>query len=67
MEVRKNEPYKDHPLLGNEFSEGQYTYKVYQLASKLPNFFRPIVPKGEVHEEAHNGYPYCRTVLSNPG
>ena len=70
MEVRKNEPYKDHPLLGNEFSEGQYTYKVYKLASRVPNFVRMIVPKGsrgEVHEEAHNGYPYCRTVLSNPG
>ena len=69
MEVRKNEPYKDHPLLGNEFSEGQYTYKVYHLASKVPNFVRMIAPKGslEVHEEAHNGYPYCRTVLSNPG
>ena len=69
VEVRKNEPYKDHPLLGNEFSEGQYTYKVYHLASKVPNFVRMIAPKGslEVHEEAHNGYPYCRTVLSNPG
>jgi len=69
VEVRKNEPYQDHPLLGKEFSEGQYTYKVYHLASKVPKFVRMIAPEGslEVHEEAHNGYPYCRTVLSNPG
>ena len=28
-----------------------------------------IAPKGslEVHEEAWNAYPYCKTVLSNPG
>ena len=54
VEVQRNEPYKGHPLLGNEFSEGQYTYKVYKLASRVPNFVRMIVPKGsrgEVHEE----------------
>ena len=28
-----------------------------------------VAPKGslEVHEEAWNAYPYCKTVLSNPG
>ena len=74
VEVRKNEPYgpahgTPHALLGDQFNEGQYTYKVYHLASKVPQFVRMIAPKGslEVHEEAHNGYPYCRTVLSNPG
>ena len=28
-----------------------------------------VAPKGslEIHEEAWNAYPYCKTVLSNPG
>lgn len=69
VEVLKNEPYEDVPLLNGKFTSGQYTYKIYHLASKVPNFVRMIAPKGslEIHEEAWNGYPYCRTVLSNPG
>ncbi|KAF9815764.1 hypothetical protein SFRURICE_009281 [Spodoptera frugiperda] len=52
-----------------KFSSGQYTYKIYHLASKVPAFIRLLAPKGslEVHEEAWNAYPYCRTVLTNPG
>ncbi|XP_061722345.1 phosphatidylinositol transfer protein alpha isoform isoform X1 [Cydia pomonella] len=80
IEVIKNEPFKDYPLLGGpsnqssdinggKFSSGQYTYKIYHLASKVPAFIRLLAPKGslEVHEEAWNAYPYCRTVLTNPG
>ena len=69
VEVLKNEPYTGHPLLGDQFNEGQYTYKVYHLASKVPQFIRMITPKGslEIHEEAYNAYPYSKTVLSMPG
>jgi len=69
VEVQKNEPYDNVPLLGGKFMSGQYTYKIYHLASKVPQFVRMIAPKGslEVHEEAWNGYPYCKTVLTNPG
>jgi len=69
VEVQKNEPYEDVPLLGGKFNNGQYTYKIYHLASKVPSFVRMIAPKGslEIHEEAWNAYPYCKTVLSNPG
>lgn len=69
VEVRKNEPYDNVPLLGGKFTKGQYTYKVYHLASKVPSFVRYLAPKGslEIHEEAWNAYPYCKTVLSNPG
>ncbi|KAH9632696.1 hypothetical protein HF086_016895 [Spodoptera exigua] len=51
---------------GGKFSSGQYTYKIYHLASKVPAFIRLLAPKGslEVHEEAWNAYPYCRTVLT---
>ena len=69
VEVVKNEPFKDVPLLGGKFSEGQYTYKIYHLASKVPPIIKAIAPKGslEIHEEAWNAYPYCKTVLTNPG
>ncbi|CAG0915808.1 unnamed protein product [Notodromas monacha] len=69
IEVRKNEPFENYPLLGGEYSSGQYTYKVYHLASKVPAFLRFLAPKGslEIHEEAWNAYPYCKTVITNPG
>ncbi|KAL0266659.1 UNVERIFIED_CONTAM: hypothetical protein PYX00_009141 [Menopon gallinae] len=69
IEVLKNEPFDNHPLLSGEFSKGQYTYKIYHIASKVPAFIRLLLPKGslEIHEEAWNAYPYCRTVISNPG
>jgi len=68
IEVLKNEPYKDKPLLDGKYSNGQYTYKIYRLASKVPAFIRYLAPQGslEVHEEAWNAYPYCRTVVTNP-
>lgn len=66
IEVIKNEPFKDHPLLNGKYSSGQYTYKIYHLASKVPAFIRLLAPKGslEIHEEAWNAYPYCRTVIT---
>ncbi|XP_069684082.1 phosphatidylinositol transfer protein alpha isoform isoform X3 [Periplaneta americana] len=66
IEVLKNEPFDDHPLLGGKYRKGQYTYKIYHLASKVPAFIRLLAPKGslEVHEEAWNAYPYCKTVIS---
>jgi len=69
VEVVKNEPYDNVPLLNGKFTSGQYTYKIYHLASKVPGWVRAIAPKGslEIHEEAWNAYPYCKTVLSNPG
>ncbi|XP_015788938.1 phosphatidylinositol transfer protein alpha isoform-like [Tetranychus urticae] len=68
VEVIKNEPFQDYPLLGGKFTKGQYTYKIYHLASKVPPFVRYLAPKGslEIHEEAWNAYPYCKTVITNP-
>ena len=31
IEVLKNEPFENYPLLGDEYSKGQYTYKIYHL------------------------------------
>ena len=37
-----------------------------QTDSKVPKMIRALAPKGslEIHEEAWNCYPYCRTVIS---
>ena len=35
VEVLKNEPYDDVPLLNGKFTKGQYTHKIYHLASKV--------------------------------
>lgn len=66
IEVLKNEPFTDYPLLGGKYSSGQYTYKIYHLASKVPAFIRMLLPKNslEIHEEAWNAYPYCKTVIT---
>ena len=36
---------------------------------QVPSWIKIVAPKGslEIHEEAWNAYPYCKTVLSNPG
>jgi len=69
IEVQKNEPFDNYPLLGGKYNKGQYTYKIYHLKSKVPAFIRLLAPEGsmEIHEEAWNAYPYCRTVITNPG
>ena len=35
VEVLKNEPYDNVPLLNGKFTKGQYTYKIYRLESKV--------------------------------
>lgn len=68
VEVIKNEPFNNFPLLNGKYDKGQYTYKIYHLDTKVPQLVRLIAPKGslEIHEEAWNAYPYCRTILTNP-
>ncbi|KAF6210317.1 hypothetical protein GE061_013421 [Apolygus lucorum] len=68
VEVLKNEPFHNVPLLGGKYSTGQYTYKIYHLKRKVPTLVKLMAPKGalELHEEAWNAYPFCRTVVTNP-
>ncbi|ESO05982.1 hypothetical protein HELRODRAFT_64321 [Helobdella robusta] len=75
IEVLKNEPFSategvqpKYPLCNGRYTEGQYTLKIYHLASKVPNYLRWLAPKGslEVREEAWNAFPYCRTIVTNP-
>lgn len=74
IEVLINEPFKSEkgiqpPGMPGNFTEGQYTHKIYHISKKVPRFLRMVAPKGslEVTEKAWNAYPYCKTVLSNPG
>jgi hypothetical protein len=68
VEVVRNEPFENVPLLHSQFTAGQYTYKIYRLESRVPGWIRAIAPAGslEIHEEAWNAYPYCLTVVTNP-
>ncbi|KAI9362325.1 hypothetical protein BD770DRAFT_382379 [Pilaira anomala] len=61
VEVIKNEPYE------KENEKGQYTYKIFRLASRVPAMVRAVAPAGslDLYEEAWNAYPYCKTVLKN--
>ena len=63
IEVKNNEPYEKP-----DGEKGQYTNKIYHLASRVPGFIRLLAPKGslDIHEEAWNAYPYCKTVITNP-
>jgi len=68
IEILKNEPFTNKKDLLPGHTAGQYTHKIYKLQSKVPTIIRKIAPKGslELHEEAWNAYPYCRTVITNP-
>ncbi|PAA54792.1 hypothetical protein BOX15_Mlig008177g2 [Macrostomum lignano] len=68
FDVKANKWPPKTPLLGNR-ANGQYTYKIYKLQNKVPKFIRLLAPSGslEMTETAWNAYPYCRTVVENPG
>lgn len=57
VEIVKNEPFE------NDFGRGQYTFKIYHLASKLPSWLVSLIPKNALtlEEEAWNAYPRCVT------
>jgi len=67
VQVYLNRPFENHPLLGKEFSSGQYTKKKYFFRNKVNGFIRTVAPKSALilDEEAWNAYPYCKTVVTN--
>jgi len=73
VEVVKNEPFEGLDFLGGKYTKGQYTYKIYHVDTKVPPLLRTLlktlIGSGgmSVHEEAWNAYPYCKTVITNPG
>lgn len=63
VRINANEPYSSGPG-----GRGQYTNKTYYLSSKLPDWFKRILPDSaaKLHEEAWNAYPYSRNKFTNP-
>jgi hypothetical protein len=66
--ILNNEHFADKKDLFQNYTSGQYTHKIYKLQSKVPWWIRKLAPKGtlEMHEEAWNAYPYCKTCVNNP-
>jgi len=67
VQVLVNKSFANHPLLGGQFSSGQYTKKKYFFRNKVNGFIRTVAPKSALilDEEAWNAYPYCKTVVTN--
>lgn len=51
----------------NNNKQGQYTHKLYHIASKFPWYVRSLLPKDStiVHEKSWNMYPVVKTILYN--
>lgn len=74
VEILVNEPFSSGSQYappgglpgGDAHSSGQYTHKIYHLASKVPAFIRMLAPSESLNvtEKAWNAYPYCRTVIT---
>ena len=70
VEILVNQPFERtaaEAFLGVH-NRGQYTKKIYYLASRVPGWLRLVFADSSLsmHEEAWNAYPYCKTVLTNP-
>ncbi|CAB3407412.1 unnamed protein product [Caenorhabditis bovis] len=68
-EFLKQEDFTSTSILPGKKLTGIYTYKIYRLRSKAPWVLQKLLPPEafEIHEESWNAYPYCKTVLTNPG
>ncbi|KAF8358291.1 pitp-1 [Pristionchus pacificus] len=63
VEIITNKPYNEGPG-----GSGQYTFKIYHIAEKIPGWIRAVIPTAnlEAHEEAWNAYPVTKTRYSTP-
>ncbi|KAK6045294.1 phosphatidylinositol transfer protein, partial [Cooperia oncophora] len=61
--------FDDETITPGRKLSGIYTYKIYRCKSKMPWILQKLLPEEafELHEESWNAYPYCKTVLTNPG
>jgi len=65
-----NEPFK-YPFSDDlqDFTSGQYTYKIHRVGDRLPRFVKLLIggsSKASIHEESWNSHPLFRTVISLP-
>jgi hypothetical protein len=70
IEVLTNEPFEEGEHIDDldKPRKGQFTHKIYHIASRVPRFVRYIAPKGslEIYERSWNCFPWNKTVISNP-
>ena len=61
--------YKKYHLASKVGTDWKVSSLYLIISIKVPSWIKMVAPKGslEIHEEAWNAYPYCKTVLSNPG
>lgn len=73
VQIVSDYEFSNQSLLNGAHTCGQYTYKVYHVETKVPSLFRSILKSFvgsdgfQFHEEAWNAYPYCKTIITNPG
>ncbi|EFA83257.1 phosphatidylinositol transfer protein [Heterostelium album PN500] len=61
VEIIENKPFTEGALTG------QFTHKIFHLASRLPTWLKAIAPTSlQVEEKAWNAYPYCKTQYACP-
>uniref|UniRef100_A0AC34G9C1 Phosphatidylinositol transfer protein n=1 Tax=Panagrolaimus sp. ES5 TaxID=591445 RepID=A0AC34G9C1_9BILA len=67
--ILKQEPFSSSDIRQGHDLTGVYTHKLYHLKSKMPWFIRKLLPESAMvlDEECWNSYPYCKTVVTNPG
>uniref|UniRef100_A0A1I7WNC4 Phosphatidylinositol transfer protein n=1 Tax=Heterorhabditis bacteriophora TaxID=37862 RepID=A0A1I7WNC4_HETBA len=65
----KHESFISNTLCPGRTVSGIYTHNIYRLRSKAPWALQKTLPAEafEVHEESWNAYPYCKTIITNPG
>ena len=63
IEIVKCEPYQ------KDNESGIYTYKIFHMKSKVPQFIRWAIPDKylHIHEESYNGFPHLYTTEFVPG
>uniref|UniRef100_A0A8R1DNM9 Phosphatidylinositol transfer protein N-terminal domain-containing protein n=1 Tax=Caenorhabditis japonica TaxID=281687 RepID=A0A8R1DNM9_CAEJA len=68
-EFLKQEDFTSDTIRPGHTVSGTYTKKIYRLRSKAPWVLQKLLPPEafEIYEESWNAYPYCKTVLTNPG
>uniref|UniRef100_A0AC34FTD9 Uncharacterized protein n=1 Tax=Panagrolaimus sp. ES5 TaxID=591445 RepID=A0AC34FTD9_9BILA len=69
VEILKQEAFASSEIRQGHALSGVYTYKLYHLKSKMPWIVRKLLPESamSLDEECWNAYPYCKTVITNPG
>ncbi|XGW20167.1 hypothetical protein V3C99_003750 [Haemonchus contortus] len=67
--VKQYDFFDDTTIKPGKKLSGIYSYKIYRVKSKVPWILQKLLPEEafEIHEESWNAYPYCKTVLTNPG